>query len=130
MSGLSPRRGGPSEKPEAPRRRPSAASRAVPMLVTFLGVVLIIVTQAVERGILTGVPVDRTAYVFGGVLVVLGIVGLGRGDDDAAEEPAETGPIRESGRDPNEADELARLQETLRSIEQERRGRSGLGSDR
>lgn len=110
--------------------RPSAAGRAVPMLVTFLGVLIVATTQAVERGIVGGIGLDRTAYVFGGVLIVLGIVGLGRRTEEAEAPPAADGPIRESGREAGEADERERLEETLRAIERERRARSGLGSDR
>lgn len=106
----------------AAARRPSGSSRAIPVVMAFVGVAIVVVTQAVQRGIVTGVTAEWPAYLVGGVLIVLGVLGFGRGDDgEAATDDVGTsgGPVRESGRDPSEADEAEILRETLRRIRAE-----------
>jgi hypothetical protein len=103
------------------------SSRVVPIVMTFLGVVVVAVTQAAERGIVTGIAVEWPAYLVGGVLIVLGLLGVGRSEEAAASPPpkaSEAGPIRESGRDDDEdLDEEARLRALIARIELERRQR-------
>ncbi len=92
----------------------------MPMLMAFLGFAIVVATQAAERGLLTGVTIGPMAYVFGGVLIVLGVMGIGR-SETVDPETDDDGPIRESGRDADEADEEARLRETLREMDRIRR---------
>lgn len=108
-----------------PRRRaasgrPSASSRLMPIVITFAGVLVVVGTQAAQRGLITAVKIEWPAYLLGGVMIALGIAGLGRQKDEAPPE-REEGPIRETGLDDAEADELRRLSETLRHIERARR---------
>lgn len=111
--------------PPIERRRVSTSSRAVPMLMAFVGMAIVVATQAAQRGLLTGVEIGPMAYVVGGVLIVLGVLGVGRGESGAPDATGtgagDDGPIRESGRDAEEADEEARLRETLREIDRIRR---------
>jgi len=93
----------------------------MPMLITFVGVLVVVATQAAQRGLIGFVKIDWPAYLLGGVMIVLGIAGLGRQTDEAPSEQREEGPVRESGLDETEADELRRLSETLRHIERARR---------
>lgn len=119
------RPGGPIEP--APRGtrpsvgRPSASSRALPIVMTFAGVVIVGATQAVERGILTGVAIDWPAYIVGGVLIVLGLVGVGRSE---AEPSPTDDPTRDEMSDADAPpDEKAELRNLLERIERERRQR-------
>lgn len=93
----------------------------MPMLFAFLGFAIVVATQAAERGLLTGVTIGPMAYVFGGVLIVLGLLGVGRSETSEPATGEGDGPIRESGRAADEADEEARLRETLREIDRIRR---------
>jgi len=119
-------RGAPAEN-----RRPSISSRVVPVVMTALGVVIVAATQAVQRGILTGVAIDWPAYIFGGVLIVLGLIGVGRGDGEASpidpRADADRDDVSFEGRTPFEgkADEKAELRALLERIERERRQRYG-----
>lgn len=112
---------GPIAAPPARRRAPSLSSRLVPVLLTLVGLAIVVITQAVRRGVIVGVEVTSMAYVFGGVLIVLGIMGVGRrAEPEVDPAPAKAGPPLESGRDPGEADEEADLRETLRRLREER----------
>lgn len=113
-----------SGRPVPKTTRPSASARAVPLVTTFLGVVIVAATQAVQRGFLTGVTIEWPAYLVGGALILLGIAGVGRREESAAPPEPEKGPIRESGYDGGEPDEEARLRAILEKIERERNPRS------
>ncbi len=99
---------------------PSISSRLVPMAITFVGVLVVVLTQAVQRGLVTGVKVEWPAYLLGGVMIVLGIAGLGRRESGKTP-PREDEPTRESGLEPSDVDELERMNETLRHIQRARR---------
>ncbi|NLH79510.1 MAG: hypothetical protein GX458_01525 [Phyllobacteriaceae bacterium] len=92
----------------------------MPIVITFVGVVVVTLTQAVQRGLVTGVKVDWPAYLVGGVLIVLGIVGIGRRESEPTP-TNEDGPVEESGLAPSDVDELERMNETLRHIQRARR---------
>lgn len=113
-----------NHRPATPGR-PSASARAIPLVMTFLGVVIVAAAQAAQRGFLTGVTIEWPAYIVGGVLIVLGVVGVGHREESAPPAEPETGPIRESGFDGSEPDEETRLRAILEKIERERQQRSG-----
>ncbi|MBV5266442.1 hypothetical protein [Pinisolibacter aquiterrae] len=113
----------PSSTPGERRPFPSASSRAVPVAMTLIGAAIIMVTQAVQRGLIVGVEVSSPAYVVGGVLIVLGVMGIGRREEAPPELPSarnKSGPIAESGREPGDPDEVEVLRETLRQIQEGR----------
>lgn len=85
-------------------RTPPASARALPMIMAFLGILVIVLTQAVERGLVTGVTVEWPAYVVGAVMILFGIAGARRGASGPDPVVPDEGPIVESGHDPNEID--------------------------
>ena len=99
--------GGWDRRPPRFERRPgiveglrgATGGRALPMLMTLVGFGVVIVTQAAQRGLITGIAVEWPAYIVGGVLILIGIRGLRGADPD---DPPEQGPIRESGYGPRD----------------------------
>ena len=78
------------------------SGRAASVLFILLGALVSGLTAAVQAGLVTGVRAAWPAHVIAGVLVVVGLVNLRRAD--APEQREERGPIRESGRDPEDVE--------------------------
>lgn len=110
-----PLRGAPVEA-----GRPSTSGRVVPVVMTALGVVIVAATQAVQRGILTGVAIDWPAYILGGVLILLGLIGVGRSESEAS---SSLDPGVDADRGDEKAEKEAELRALLDRIERERRQR-------
>ncbi|MER2604634.1 MAG: hypothetical protein ABTQ29_02275 [Siculibacillus sp.] len=89
----------------------TGGTRPLPAIALMLGFAVIVLTQSVQRGLITGIDVDWQAYIVGGVMMVVGLVGL-RGEKPAP--PSTIGPLRESGLEPEEADAEIRFQEDVR----------------
>lgn len=92
--------------------RREGGRRPLPIVFAFVGIVVVTFAQAVERGMIDGVKIEWPVYLFGGAMIAIGIFGMARRNDPEPVED-ESGPIRESGRAPNERDPVDELRETL-----------------